>query len=152
MKRLFSTISLLSKVKLDLKKAMMEKKDTLVLKSILSDFNYTIKSNPNVTDVDLVNVLHKMIKKRSDSIEQYMKAGRNDLVSNEQEELKIVQSYLPPQLTEEEIEIFVKQAITKVDATSSKDFGKVMKELRSKLDSSVAPNAVVSKVVKLLLP
>ncbi len=100
-----------------------------------------------MTDDKVLEVLNKAAKQRRDSISQYQTAGRQDLVDQEVYELNIIQSYLPAQLGDAEIEAFIKAAITATGAASAKEMGKVMAELKPKLQGR-ADIAVVSAKVK----
>jgi uncharacterized protein YqeY len=86
-----------------------------------------------LNDQGVLEVLGSLAKQRKESIEQFRKGGREDLACKEEEELRIVSSYLPPQLSHEELQTRVKEAIRESEATSLKDFGKVMKILMPRL-------------------
>ena len=91
-------------------------------------------------------MLQKMIKQRNDSIEAFEKAGRTELAQQEKEEKAIIETYLPQQMGADEVQAAVKAAVAAVGASSVKDMGKVMAELKSKfagkMDFSKA-NAIV---------
>jgi uncharacterized protein YqeY len=95
-------------------------------------------------------VLLKQAKQRKDSIEQFVKAGREDLAVGEREELVIIEEFLPKALTAEELEAEVKAIIAEVGATSAKDMGKVM-GVASKRLAGRADGKLVSETVKKLL-
>jgi uncharacterized protein YqeY len=101
-------------------------------------------------DEEILALLQKMIKQRNDSIEAYEKAGRADLVSQEQEEKQIIEAYLPQQMGSEEVRAAVQAAIASTGAASVKDMGKVMGELKAKfagrMDFSKA-NGVVKELL-----
>ncbi|MEI7590466.1 MAG: GatB/YqeY domain-containing protein, partial [Deltaproteobacteria bacterium] len=80
-------------------------------------------------DSEILQALSSMIKQRRDSIEQFLKGSRNDLVEKETAEIDVIQEFMPNQLSAEEIEMEVDKAITEVVARSVKDMGKVMKVL-----------------------
>lgn len=84
-------------------------------------------------DVGVISVLDKMLKQRKESIKQFESANRDDLVAKETFELKIIQSFLPKQLSKEEIQDLIAAAIQEVNASSIKDMGKVMNIVRPKL-------------------
>lgn len=110
--------------------------------------NKEIELRPNeLTDDDVLAVLRKSVKQRQDSIEQYVAAQRADLADKEKAELRIIESYLPQQLTAEAIEKFVKEAIVEAGATSIKDMGGVMKLVMAKTQGA-ADNKIVSEIVK----
>ena len=113
--------------------------------------NKEIEVRPNaLTDEDVVTVLRKSVKQRQDSIEQYVSAGRTDLADKEKMELSIIEGYLPKQMSADQIEAVVKQAITEVGATSPKEMGAVMKAVQAKTQGT-ADNKIVSEIVKKLL-
>ena len=99
-----------------------------------------------MTAEDEIAVLNSASKKRKESIEIYRKVGREDLAGQEEKELAIIQEYLPKQLSEEEVEGFIKKVITETSASSQKDFGKVMplvmKELKGKADGRLIQELV----------
>ncbi|HBR15139.1 MAG TPA: aspartyl-tRNA amidotransferase [Candidatus Omnitrophica bacterium] len=101
-------------------------------------------------DQDVIGVIKKQIKQRQDSIEQYQKGGRQDLVDKESAELNILKSYLPQEMTESELKPLVEQAIQEAQACSIKDMGKVMKLMTVKV-AGRADNAVLSDLVKKVL-
>lgn len=84
------------------------------------------------TDDEILQLLQKMIKQRNDSIEQFDKAGRTDLSTQEREEKEIIESYLPKQMSPDEVKAAAKAAVAAVGAASVKDMGKVMTELKAK--------------------
>lgn len=113
--------------------------------------NKEIELRPNaLTDEDVVTVLRKSVKQRQDSIEQYVSAGRTDLADKEKLELSIIEEYLPKQMSADQIEAVVKQAIKDVGATSPKEMGAVMKAVQAKTNGT-ADNKIVSEIVKKLL-
>ena len=113
--------------------------------------NKEIELRPNdLTDDDVVLVLRKSVKHRQDSIEQYVSAGRTDLADKEKMELSIIEGYLPKQMSADQIEAVVKQAIKDVGATSPKEMGAVMKAVQAKTNGT-ADNKIVSEIVKKLL-
>lgn len=144
-------MSLKQKILDDIKGAM-KNKNTDVL-STLRFLNAQIKNKeiemrPNeITDEDVIAVIKKSVKQRQDSIEQYEKAGRTELADNEKTELKILETYLPAMMSEEQIAVIVKEAITATGASSMKDMGGVMNYVREKTKGS-ADNRIVSQLVK----
>lgn len=95
----------------------------------------------------VISVLEKMLKQRKDSISQFERAGRDDLRDIEVFEVEIIKTYMPEQLTEAEITSMIEQAITASGASSIKDMGKVMGQLKPKL-SGRADMGNVSKIIK----
>ena len=104
-----------------------------------------------LTDDDVVNVINKEVKKREESIEMYREAGRDELASKEAEELAILKEYLPEQLSEQEVEKYVNDIIAKLNATSQKDFGRVMKSVVAELKGKADPTAIRKAVEKRLV-
>ena len=98
-------------------------------------------------DARVLAVLDKMAKQRRESIAQYSEAGRDDLVAVEQAEIDIIQQYLPEALTEAEINELVEQSIASTGASTMKDMGKLMGELKPKLQGR-ADMGKVSQLIK----
>lgn len=98
-------------------------------------------------DTRISHILNKMIKQRRDAIEQYSQAKRDDLVEQEQQEEAIIQTYLPEPLNEADIDHLLAETIKKLGATSIKDMGRVMAEMKEKLQGR-ADIALVSAKVK----
>ena len=109
--------------------------------------NKEIDLKRELNDEELLQVLSSIVKQRKDSIEQFGKAERVDLVEKEEVELKVVQGFMPEQLSEEEIETEIEKAIEEVGAVSIKEMGKVMKVVMSKLTGR-ADGKIVSEKVK----
>ena len=125
---------------------------TLTLRSIISqkkqkEIEKRTQDNKNITDEDMILILNKMVKQRRESIELYKQGGRQDLVDKETKELKIIQEYLPEQLSEEEIKKICEQAINNLKASSLKDMGKVMGIIKSKYKGSV-DLSIAGKILK----
>ena len=100
-----------------------------------------------LVDVDIISIIDKMLKQRRDSISAFSKADRKDLVEKEEFELKILQDYMPQQLTEQEVEKAVVDAIESAGANSMQDMGAIMNILKPKL-AGKANMADVSKKIK----
>jgi len=104
-----------------------------------------------VSDDDVISILNKMAKQRKDSIQQFQQGGREDLASIEINELEIITTYLPAQLSEEEIDVHINEAIASLGATSPQDMGKVMGALKpllnGKADMGIVSAAVKSKLI-----
>ena len=125
---------------------------TLTLRSIISqkkqkEIEKRTQDKKNITDEDMILILNKMVKQRRESIELYKQGGRQDLVDKETKELKIIQEYLPEQLSEEEIKEICEQAINNLKASSLKDMGKVMGIIKSKYKGSV-DFSIAGKILK----
>ena len=110
--------------------------------------NREIEKIGKLTEAELLQVLQGLVKQRKDSIEQFTKGGRHDLVSREQSEVKILESYLPPAVEEGEIKTIVAQVISELQANSPKDFGKVMKSVMGKFSGKAVDGKVVNDLVR----
>ena len=108
------------------------------------------KDQKEMSDSDLINILKKMIKQRNESCEVYKKAGRNELLENETKEIKVISTFLPKQLGEEETKKICQEAIKSSGASSMKDMGKVMGVLKSK-HADTLDFSKVSSIIKELL-
>ena len=97
-----------------------------------------------------LQLLSSMIKQRKDSIEQFAKGGRADLVAKEEAELKVIQEFMPAQMSEEEVDAIIKKTIEEAGAVSVKDMGKVMKLLMPRL-AGAADGKVAGEKVKAFL-
>ena len=98
-------------------------------------------------DAQVLAVIQKMVKQRKDSISQFSDAGRTDLVEVEEAELVVINSYMPEQLSDEEVRAVVDKAITDSGADSMKDMGKLMSMLKGQLDGK-ADMGLVSRLIK----
>jgi len=101
-----------------------------------------------LSDDDVLKLLRSQLKQRRDSVEQYQKAGRQDLADKETTEIAVIESYLPQAATEAEIEQAVTEAITETGATSMKEMGAVMKAVMVRLAGKNADGRTVSETVK----
>lgn len=106
-----------------------------------------IDDRVTLDDAGVLQVLTKQAKQRRESIAEYTKAGRDDLVEQEAYELGVIEAYLPQMMSKEEIEVLVKQAIADTGATSSKDMGKVMGKLMPQVKGK-ADGRLVNEVVR----
>jgi uncharacterized protein YqeY len=107
------------------------------------------KARP-LTDQDVLDVIQSGIKQRREAIEQFQKGGRADLVAKEEEEVSILQTFLPPQLSEQALDELVGQAGAEVGAASVKDMGKVMKVVMSRVAGRAEGGAVSAAVKRYL--
>jgi uncharacterized protein YqeY len=101
-----------------------------------------------ISDEDVQKLLRSQVKQRRDSVEQFQKAGRQELVDKEQAEIVIIEAYLPQAAAQEEIDEAVAGAITETGAASMKDMGAVMKAAMAKLAGKNADGKAVSETVK----
>ena len=119
----------------------------------LKDLDIQNRSGPNkknTDDEDIKKLLKKMIKQRTESIEIYKKNNRQDLLEIEQNEVDIMFEYLPKQLNEEDTKKLCEETVKKVNATSVKDMGKVMGELKKNYSDSIDFSKAGSMLKKLL--
>jgi len=116
-----------------------------MIKSALHNKEIDLKRE--LSDEELLQVLASIVKQRKDSIEQFEKGGRLELAEKEEKELAVVQSFMPEQLSEEEIETEIEKAIEDVGAVSIKEMGKVMKAVMPRLTGR-ADGKIVSEKVK----
>ena len=106
----------------------------------IKDLDIINRSSPekkDTNDEDIKKLLKKMIKQRSESIEMYKKNNRNDLLEIEEKEVKVLSEYLPKQLSEEETKSICNELVKKIGASSIKDMGKVMGELKKNYSDSI---------------
>ena len=103
-----------------------------------------------VTDDQIVEIIAKEAKKRKDSISDYEKSGRQDLLDQIKEEISILEEYLPEQLSSEEVEAKVKEIIQELGASSMKEMGMVMKTAKERLGASADGKTINDAAKKLL--
>lgn len=137
----------------DLKNAMKEKDD--IKKNTVQLIRAAIlqiekDKGIDVTDEMIIDIIAKEVKKRKDAAVQFEQGGRNDLLEQNNKEMQILTTYLPKQLSKEEIEEIVKNIISEVGATSMKEMGIVMKEAKAKIGAG-ADGKTINEVVKALL-
>lgn len=108
------------------------------------------KGHVSLTDDEVTAILNSFLKKGKESFEQFANAGRDELAAKEKEELGIVQSYLPEQLSDDEIKEMAREAIRETGAAGARDFGNVMKAMMAKTKGK-ADGKVVSALIKKLL-
>lgn len=127
----------------------------LTLRAIVSakkdkEIEKRTQDKKEVTDEDMISILNKMLKQRKESVEMYQKASRQDLVDKENTEIKIIEEFLPQQLSQEEVEKVCNEVISNVGASSLKDMGKVMAVLKEKylgkMDFSLAGKILKDKL------
>ncbi len=143
------TASIKDKILEDMKTAMRgQEKDRLgTIRLILAALKQReVDERIVLSDEQIIAILNKMIKQRRDSISQFEAGNRADLAQKEKEEIRIIQQYLPAQLSEAEIEQAVSAAIQEAGASSAKDMGKVMGLLKSKLQGKADMTVVSIKV------
>ena len=151
-------MSLREKINEQFSAALKSKNKTLVstLRLVLAGIkerdiaNRTAGKKEEVKDLEIVKVLRKMKKQRQDSADLYKKGGRPELLEAEEAEIKIIDTYLPKQLNEEETKKICKDVIESVGASSVKDMGKIMGTLKQKYSDSI-DFSKVNVIVKGLL-
>jgi len=109
--------------------------------------NKEIDLHRDLNETEVMQLLSTMVKQRKDSIEQFSRGGREDLVQKEEQELQIIQAFMPQQLSEEMLDAEIDKAIQEAQATSIKDMGKVMKVLMPKVTGK-ADGKVVNELLK----
>lgn len=137
----------------DLKNSMKEK--NTIRKNVIQMVRAAIlqfekDKGVELEDDKILEIIAKEVKTRKDSLEEFKKAERQDLISQAQEEIKILEEYLPKQLTKEELTCQIKEIIQKIGAISIKDMGPVMKEAKSQIGTA-ADGKTINEVVKELL-
>jgi uncharacterized protein len=110
--------------------------------------NRQIEKGSELDDDEMSKLLRTLVKQRRDSVEQYEKAGRQELADKEKAEIEIIEVYLPQSATQEQIENAVTTAIAETGAASMKDMGKVMKAVQASLSGKNADSRVISELVK----
>lgn len=134
----------------DLKNCMKEK--NVIRKNVIQMVRAAIlqvEKDKQITleDNQIIDIIAKESKKRKDSLADYEKSGREDLINQIKEEIDILSEYLPKQLSVEEVETIVKEVIHEVGATSMKDMGKVMKAAKEKIGAA-SDGKTINEVVK----
>ena len=110
--------------------------------------NKNVEKGRDLEDAEVLQVFSSLVKQRRDSIDQFSKAGRMDLVAKETAEIAVLEEYLPPAASVEEIEAAVAAAVAETGATSAKDIGKVMKAVMPKLAGKNADGRTVNESVR----
>tara|TARA_B100000886_G_scaffold335411_1_gene292437 strand:+ start:649 stop:1101 length:453 start_codon:yes stop_codon:yes gene_type:complete len=129
-------MSLEKKIEEKLNESLKNKEKTVfptlrLIISAIKDFKIASKiRDRDLKDPETISILKKMTKQRNDSCDAYQKAGREDLLTKEKEEIKIISNFLPKQMGEEETKNICNEVIKKLGATSVKDMGKVMAALK----------------------
>lgn len=146
-------MSVIKQIDQDLIKALKagEKDKLTVLRGLKSDLKYKlIDKGDDLTEEEALAVLNSAAKKRKDSIEQFHKGGREDLVEQEKFGLTIIESYLPEQIPEEELIKLVKEAIEATGADSPQKIGLIMKHVLPKVQGRADGKIINQLAVKLL--
>jgi uncharacterized protein YqeY len=110
--------------------------------------NKEIETRQELEDTQAIQVLSTLIKQRQDSIEQFIKGGRNELAEKEAVEIKVIEEYLPSPISDEEIGAVVTEVIRVSGAASAKDMGSVMKQCMARFSGKLVDGKKVSAIVK----
>ena len=148
-------MTLRKKLVADLKEAMLAKDELRVstlrmFKAAVMKFEVSGTEKKDATDEDVMSILKKEVKSRKDSIEQFRSGNREDLAKKEEAEMKILEVYMPEQMSEDQVREIAGQVIAKTGASSMADIGKVMGALMGQVKGKV-DGGIVNKVVKELL-
>ena len=151
-------MSLRKKINEQFNTALKNKNKTLVstLRLVLAGIrdrdiaNRTNEKKEEINDLEIIKVLRKMKKQRQESYDLYKKGGRQELLEAEESEIKIIESFLPKQLSEEETKKICREIIKSLGASSIKDMGKIMGSLKQKYSDSI-DFSKVNVIVKGLL-
>ncbi len=146
------------KINAELKNAL-KNKDVVAIRTIrlilaaIKDRDIVSRGAGNtsvINENEIISLLKRMIKQREESIVLYNKGKRPDLVKNEEDEIEVISKFLPIQLSEKETKDIVKHTINEIDASSIKDMGKVMLNLKEKYDSNM-DFSLASRMIKEIL-
>lgn len=146
-------MSIVQQIDQDIIKALKghEKDKLTVLRGLKSDLKYKIiDKGDDLTEEEALAVLNSAAKKRKDSIEQFEKGGRDDLVASEKFGLEIIMGYLPEQISEEELTAIIKEAIAETGADSAQKIGLIMKVVMPKVKGRADGKLINQIAVKLL--
>jgi hypothetical protein len=138
-------VSLKERIQQDMKDAMRagDKPRLAAIRLILASIKQKeVDDRKDLDDAEITAVLDRMVKQRRESISQFEKAGRTDLVDQETAELAVIQTYLPEQLSENELNALIDEAMAQTGAASIKDMGKVMALLKPRLQGRADIGAV----------
>jgi uncharacterized protein YqeY len=132
--------------------AAMKAKDAARLSALrmlkAAIMNKGVEKGRDLEDAEVLQVVSSLVKQRRDSVDQFSKAGRTDLVDKETAEIVVLEAYLPPAASAEEVEAAVAAAIAETGASSPKDMGKVMKAVMPKLAGKNADGRAINDAVR----
>ncbi len=148
-------MDLFDKISEDIKTAMKAKDKVALetlrnIKKLFLEAKTAPGANDTLTDDAAIRIIQKLAKQGKDSAEIYTAQGREDLAGHELEQVKVIERYLPQQLTPEELEAALKEIIAETGATSGKEMGKVMGVASKKLAGLAEGRAISAKVKELL--
>ncbi len=146
-------MNLLEKIESDLKAAMKsgDSFKTETLRMVKSDLMYEkAKTGKDLTDEKMLEVVARAAKKRKEASEEFKKGKRNDLEKKELDELVIIETYLPQQMTQDEVEQYIAGRLAEYGSVTKKDFGQIMgaimKELKGKADGGIVREILQKKL------
>jgi uncharacterized protein YqeY len=147
-------MTLIEKIDRDMKEAMLAKDQPRldVLRFLKSAVTYAAieKSHAALSDADVTQVIQKQVKQRRESIDQFVQGGRQDLAEKEKKELALLETYLPQQISDPELQALIRAQVQELGASGKKDFGRVMKACSEKL-AGRADNKRVSEAIGKIL-
>ena len=146
--------ALTEQIRADLTSAMkaQEKERLSTLRMLQSALkNEQINVGHELSDEEAMTIIRKAVKQRLDSIEQYTNAGRTELADKERSEMDLLKTYLPPELSDDELETGIREIITSTGAASKKDMGKVMKEATARYKGRADGKKIQEIVGRLLV-
>ena len=124
-----------------------DKRSMIVIRAIKTDLTNAKKRGEEISEESVIQCLKRQVKQRKESISQYEKYGRNDLSKVEKEEVLVIESLLPKQMTEEEVAVLAEVCILESGAESMRDMGGVMKLAKEK-SKGLADNTILSQLIK----
>lgn len=148
-------MDLFERVSEDIKNAMRAKDKVALetlrnIKKVFLEAKTAPGANDTLSDEAALKIIQKLVKQGKDAADIYKEQGREDLAENELAQVKVMEDYLPKQMTPEELETALKEIIAEVGATDSKDMGKVMGVASKKLNGLAEGRAISAKVKELL--
>lgn len=121
-----------------------------MIKAAIKNAEIAKRGKGELTEEDIISVLSTMVKQRKESVEQYLKANRNDLAEKENREIDIIQEYLPKQLTPDELDEIIKSTIQETQVVGIKEIGTLMKELMPKVKGKADGRLVNQRAKEIL--
>ena len=142
-------MALLDQINEDIKTAMKEKNtfDLSVIRMLKGAIQLELIKKKELNDEDIIGIVSKQVKMRKDSIEEFKKGNRDDLVEQYEKEIEVLNKYLPEQLTIEEVNKILDEAFNKINPTSNKEMGLIMKEISPKVKGRYDMQEI-SKLIK----
>ena len=110
----------------------------------------SVEKRGDLSEEEIIRIIVSEVKKRTEAIELFEKGGRGDLAAREHDEIKVLESYLPPKLSDDEVRVYAAEAVQEVDAKSPRDLGEVMKVLMPRV-AGRTEGSLVNRIVRELL-